>query len=104
MLGLSPRDARARPQRIRRDAEARCSIATNSFQSYTYDDATLREVSSKNTIGVTISDKATETRMPPVTAMANGCSICEPEPSASASGSMPHIAATAVITIGRNLR
>ena len=39
-----------------------------------------------------------------MTAMASGCSICEPAPSASASGSMPATAASAVITIGRSRR
>ena len=34
-----------------------------------------------------------EITSPPMTAMASGCSICEPEPSASASGSMPLTAA-----------
>ena len=39
-----------------------------------------------------------------MTAIASGCSICDPAPIASASGSMPATAASAVITIGRSRR
>ena len=45
-----------------------------------------------------------DTSSPPITAIASGCSICEPEPSAKASGNMPQIAAIAVITMGRSRR
>jgi len=54
--------------------------------------------------GVITSDKTIETRIPPITAIASGCSICDPAPSAKASGSIPATAARAVITIGRNRR
>ena len=42
--------------------------------------------------------------MPPITAMAKGCSICEPAPKASASGIMPATVASAVIMMGRRRR
>ena len=42
--------------------------------------------------------------MPPITAIASGCSICDPAPIASASGNMPAMAASAVMTIGRSRR
>ena len=42
--------------------------------------------------------------MPPITAMASGCSICEPAPQASASGIMPATVASAVIMMGRSRR
>ena len=45
-----------------------------------------------------------EISSPPITAMASGCSICDPAPSAKASGSMPQTAAMAVITMGRSRR
>ena len=45
-----------------------------------------------------------ETRIPPITAMASGCSICEPAPSAKASGNMPATVARAVIKMGRKRR
>ena len=38
-----------------------------------------------------ISDSAIEIRTPPITAMARGCSICEPAPSANASGNVAPI-------------
>ena len=38
--------------------------------------------------------------MPPMTAMASGCSICDPAPIARARGSMPAAAAKAVISDG----
>ena len=57
----------------------------------------------KYTAGVTPSDRTIETRIPPITAMASGCSICEPAPNAKARGSMPAMVAMAVITIGLNL-
>src|ERR1019366_8901726 len=41
---------------------------------------------------------------PPMTAIASGCSICEPAPSAKASGNMPQTAARAVMTMGRRRR
>ena len=44
-----------------------------------------------------MSESTIEMRIPPMTAMASGCSICEPAPIASASGSMPATAAIAVI-------
>lgn len=37
--------------------------------------------------GVMISDRIMEIRIPPITAIARGCSICEPAPHASESGS-----------------
>jgi hypothetical protein len=54
--------------------------------------------------GVNTSDNTMELSSPPTTAMANGCSICEPAPMAKANGSMPAIVASAVMTIGRNRR
>lgn len=42
--------------------------------------------------------------IPPITAMASGCSICEPAPIASERGIMPAIVASAVIMIGRKRR
>ena len=41
-----------------------------------------------------------EMATPPMTAMASGCSICEPAPRASARGRMPVTVASAVIRIG----
>lgn len=59
----------------------------------------------KNCIaGVIMSDNTIEIRIPPMTAIANGCNICDPEPIASDNGNMPATAAIAVITIGRSLR
>ena len=49
-------------------------------------------------------DNAIEIKIPPITAMASGCSICEPAPQAKANGSMPAIVASAVMTMGRNRR
>ncbi len=46
-------------------------------------------------------DKPIDTRMPPMIAMASGRSIKEPEPMASASGSIPATAASAVIRFRR---
>jgi hypothetical protein len=54
--------------------------------------------------GVTISESSIEIKMPPMTAIASGRTICDPAPSASASGSIPATAANAVITIGRSRR
>ena len=54
--------------------------------------------------GVMTSDSSIEIRMPPMTAIASGWSICDPAPSASASGSIPATAASAVMTIGRSRR
>ena len=53
--------------------------------------------------GVTISDSSIEMRIPPITAMASSWSICD-QATATASGSMPATAASAVMTIGRNRR
>src|SRR5213595_2188445 len=49
-------------------------------------------------------DSTIEINIPPITAMASGCSICEPAPQAKAKGSMPAMVASAVMTIGRNRR
>ena len=46
---------------------------------------------------MTINDNTMEIRMPPITAMASGCSICDPAPKARDSGSMPAMAAMAAL-------
>jgi hypothetical protein len=51
-----------------------------------------------------IRDSTIEMSIPPITAMASGCSICDPAPIANASGNIPATVASAVITIGRSLR
>ena len=40
-----------------------------------------------------MSERTIEARIPPMTAMASGCSICDPAPIASESGSIPAIVA-----------
>ena len=50
------------------------------------------------------SDSTIDARIPPITAIASGCSICEPAPQPSASGIMPATVASAVIMIGRSRR
>ncbi len=45
-----------------------------------------------------------EIRIPPMTAIARGWSICEPAPSPRESGSMPAMVARAVIRMGRKRR
>ena len=49
-----------------------------------------------------INDSTIEIAIPPITAIASGCSICEPAPRANANGNIPVTAAIAVIMIGRN--
>lgn len=55
-------------------------------------------------VGVRTRDRTIELGRPPITAMANGLSIPEPEPNAKASGSMPAMVASAVMAIGRSRR
>ena len=47
-----------------------------------------------------MSDKTIDATIPPMTAIASGCSICEPAPMASDSGIIPAMVASAVIRIG----
>ena len=54
--------------------------------------------------GVIISDSTMEIKMPPMTAIASGCNICEPAPQARDNGIIPATAAIAVITMGRSRR
>ncbi len=50
------------------------------------------------------SDSTIDATIPPITAMASGCSICDPAPNPSASGIIPATVASAIIMIGRNRR
>src|SRR6202022_4588714 len=52
--------------------------------------------------GINTSVKAVAVESPPITAIAIGRSISDPEPNPTASGKRPAIAARVVITIGRN--
>ncbi len=51
-----------------------------------------------------MSESTMEMRTPPMTAIASGCSICDPAPMAKASGNIPATVAKAVMTMGRNRR
>jgi len=63
-----------------------------------------RELDSCRKLLTDIEDKTMDAAIPPITAMARGCNICDPAPNASDSGIMPATVASAVIRMGRRRR
>ena len=57
----------------------------------------------ENTTGVITSDNTIDTVTPPITAIANGCNNCAPDPTASANGNIPNNVASAGIKIGNTI-
>ena len=51
-----------------------------------------------------MSESTIDASNPPMTAIARGCSICDPAPMASDNGIIPAMVASAVIKIGRKRR